>query len=193
MTGSLVPGWLRTEPICLWLVRPFQSHRPSLVDEPGTDSEPCCSFLGRQCYRPCYLPDSAIVAQGEKGFVRTAGGETAVQWGSLYLHSRDADASPGEATPPSRTNGEPEALRGFRRTISRSQLPPPQPTALKHETHLTLKSLVSKHRVNTGQGSPCPGPQNLAAPQITNISKNICIREHMCVPTSQDLGSALAQ
>lgn len=161
MTGSPESGRLRTEPICLWLVRPFQSHRPPLVNEPGTDSEPCCSFLGRQCYRPCYLPDSAIVAQGEKGFVRTAGEETVVQWGSLFLCSRDADASPGEAPPPSRTNGEPEAQRGCGRPFSRSQLLPPQPTALKHGTHRPLKSLVLKHRVkalNSGWRSPCPGP-----------------------------------
>lgn len=142
VTGSPESGWLRTEPIYLWLVRPFQSHRPPLADEPGTDTEPCCSFLGRQCFRPCYLPDSAIVAWAEKGFVRTVGQETAGQWGSLYLYSRDADASPGEAPPPPRTNGEPEAQRGCARPFSRSQLLPPQPTPLKHETPLTLKGLV---------------------------------------------------
>lgn len=116
------------------------------------DSEPCCSFLGRQCCRPCCLPDRAFVAQGEKGFVRTAAEEPAVQWGPLCLHSRDAgmlDASPGEAPPPPRTNGDPEAQRRCRRPSSRSQFPPPQPTALKHEIHLTLKSPVSSHRVNS--------------------------------------------
>lgn len=176
--------------MCLRLFRPFQSHRPPLVDEPGTDSELCCSFLGRQCYRPRYLPDSAIVAQGEKGFVWTAGEETAVQWGSLFLHSRDADASPGEAPPPSRTNEEPEAQRGCRRTTSRSQLPPPQPTVLKHENNLTLKSLVSKHRVNTGQRSPCPGSQNLAAPQ-SEACPNIYVLRNICVYLSLKIWAQL--
>lgn len=59
------------------------------------------------------------------------------------------DASPGEAPPPPRTNGDPEAQRRCRRPSNRSQFPPPQPTALKHEVHLTLKSPVSSHRVNS--------------------------------------------
>lgn len=113
------------------------------------DSEPCCSFLGRQCCRPCYLPDRAIVAQGEKGFVRTAAEEPAVQWGPSCLHSRDVRCQPGEAPPPPRTNRDLEAQRGCRRPSNRSQFPPPQPFALKHEIHLTLRSPVSNHRVNS--------------------------------------------
>lgn len=48
------------------------------------DSELGCSSLRRQCCRPCYLPGSAIVAQGEKGFVRTAAWSLQFN-GALYV------------------------------------------------------------------------------------------------------------
>lgn len=117
--------------------------------EPGPDSGPCCSFLGRQRCRPCYLPDKAIVAQGKKGFVRTAAEQPAVQWGPLCLRSRDVRRGPAEAPPPPRTNRDPEAQRGCGRPSNRPRFPPPQPFALKLEIHLTLRSPASKHRANS--------------------------------------------
>lgn len=145
MAGLPVPGWPRTEPSVPNWSDSWKATRPPWKLEPGTDSEPCCSLLGRQCCRPCYLPDTAIVAQGEKGFVRTAARSLQFN-GALYVCTPGMHwmaAMDGEALPPPRTSGQPWAQRGCGRPSSRSQIPPPQPTTLKHEIPPTPKSPVS--------------------------------------------------
>lgn len=53
MAGSPVPGWLRTDPICLWLVRLFQSYPPSPGRlSPGWTVNPVVLFWGDNAAGP---------------------------------------------------------------------------------------------------------------------------------------------
>lgn len=95
--------------------------------------------------------------------------------GALYVCTPrvlwGCSCQPWQGLPPPRTNGEPEAQRLCGRPSSRSQLPAPPPIALKREIYLTLKSPVSKHRVNSvlpftqGKG---PLPHTLKLSSSTN-------------------------
>ena len=115
MAGSAISGWLRTEPVCLWLVRLFQSYppfsgRPSL----GQTVNPVVLCWGDNAAGPAaYL--TRLLWLREK---RALSGQQprSLQFnGGLYVYTPGMlDASPARAPPPPRTNGPERVWKALR-------------------------------------------------------------------------------
>lgn len=127
-----------------------RASRPSWGTEPGTDSAPCCSLLGRPRCGPCYLPDRAIVAPGEKGFVGKQRGARSSMGPFMPAPPGRTGRPPGQAPPPprtSRTLGPEEGGRGARQWI-----PAPSSSAATGNSP-NSESPVSEHRRDSGRPS----------------------------------------